>query len=168
MGPAVFSSQKSTLFRLIKSTGQSFGLLWAQLLTLYETIASKVAWHVQSPHSEAKFIDPWLGDIVDSDIRLSYRPASLCSLAGRYDNPMSETQSQLYPPIQGLRIWLLVYSLSRRIKPVFAAFLTTEKAILDQSSPVPHVLNLNCLHCNENPTYVFLFPRSSHIFPAAE
>ncbi len=33
---------------------------------------------------------PWLGDIVDSGIRLSYRPASLCSLAGR----------QLFPPVR--------------------------------------------------------------------
>ncbi len=35
-----------------------------------------------------KFIDPWMVDIVDSGIGLLYRPASLCSLAGRYDNPM--------------------------------------------------------------------------------
>jgi hypothetical protein len=34
---------------------------------------------------------PWLGDIVDSDIWLSYRPASLCSLVvNRYDNQMPE------------------------------------------------------------------------------
>ncbi len=31
-----------------------------------------------------------LGDKVDSGIGLSYRPASLCSLAGRYDNLMPE------------------------------------------------------------------------------
>jgi hypothetical protein len=35
----------------------------------------------------AKFVVPDLGDKVDSEIGLSYRPASLCSLAGRYDNP---------------------------------------------------------------------------------
>ncbi len=33
---------------------------------------------------------PWLGSIVDSGIGLSYLPASLCSLAGRYNNPMTE------------------------------------------------------------------------------
>ncbi len=35
-----------------------------------------------------------MGDIVDSDIWLSYRPASLCSLAvfaDLYDNPMPES-----------------------------------------------------------------------------
>jgi hypothetical protein len=39
---------------------------------------------------------PGLGDIVDYGKGLSYRPASLCSLAGRYDNPMPELP--LYPP----------------------------------------------------------------------
>jgi hypothetical protein len=32
-----------------------------------------------------------MGDIVDSGIGFPYRPASLCSLAGRYDNPMPES-----------------------------------------------------------------------------
>jgi hypothetical protein len=32
-----------------------------------------------------------MGDMVDSGIRLSYRPASLCSLVSRYDNPMPES-----------------------------------------------------------------------------
>ncbi len=32
-----------------------------------------------------------LREIVDSCIGLSYQPASLCSLAGRYDNPMPES-----------------------------------------------------------------------------
>ncbi len=32
-----------------------------------------------------------MGDIVDSGIGLSNRPASLCNLAGRYDNPMPES-----------------------------------------------------------------------------
>ncbi len=39
----------------------------------------------------AKFLVPDWGDttsIIEYDIRLSYRSASLCSLAGRYDNPM--------------------------------------------------------------------------------
>jgi hypothetical protein len=45
----------------------------------------------------AKFIVLEGGDKVDSGIRLSYRPASLWNLAGRYDNPMPEW-SQPYPP----------------------------------------------------------------------
>ncbi len=48
---------------------------------------------------------PRLGDIVDSDIGLSYRLVSICFLAGRYDNLC---QSWLYLPSQGLRIWLLL------------------------------------------------------------
>ncbi len=45
---------------------------------------------------EAKFLIPDWGDIVDSALGLSYRPAILCSLTGRYDNPMPE--GRLYPP----------------------------------------------------------------------
>jgi hypothetical protein len=44
-------------------------------------------------------------DIVGSGIGLSYRPASLCSLAGRYGNPMPELT---FPPSQGL--WIYVAS----------------------------------------------------------
>ncbi len=54
----------------------------------------------------AESIEPTLGDKVNSDIGLSYRPASPCSLAGRYDNPIC--QSWLYLPSQDLWIWLLV------------------------------------------------------------
>ncbi len=48
---------------------------------------------------------PWMGDIVDSGIGLSYRPTSLRSLAGRYNNPLPESTLS---PSQGLWIWLLV------------------------------------------------------------
>jgi hypothetical protein len=41
-------------------------------------------------HSCSKIHSPWLEYIFDSGIGLSYRPASLCSLAGRYDNPVPE------------------------------------------------------------------------------
>jgi hypothetical protein len=34
---------------------------------------------------------PLIGDKVDSGIGLSYRPVSLCSLSGRYDNTMPES-----------------------------------------------------------------------------
>ncbi len=44
-------------------------------------------WEVKS----IKIYSPWMGDAVDSGIGMSYRPASLCSLAGRYDNPMPES-----------------------------------------------------------------------------
>jgi hypothetical protein len=36
-----------------------------------------------------------LGDIVDYDIVLSYRPARLHRLAGRYDNPMPLASGQI-------------------------------------------------------------------------
>jgi hypothetical protein len=41
-----------------------------------------------------------LGDIIDSGIGLSHRPARLHRLAGRYDNPMPE--SAIFPS-RGLR-----------------------------------------------------------------
>jgi hypothetical protein len=33
-----------------------------------------------------KIFSPWLGDVAESGMELSYRPASLCSLACQYDN----------------------------------------------------------------------------------
>ncbi len=39
----------------------------------------------------AKFIVPDWGDKVDAGIGLSYLPARLHGLAGRYDNPMPES-----------------------------------------------------------------------------
>ncbi len=45
------------------------------------------------------------GDIVDSGIGLSYRPARLQRLAGRYINPMPE--ATIYPS-EGIRIWLMI------------------------------------------------------------
>jgi hypothetical protein len=44
----------------------------------------------------AKFRVPDWEDKVNSDIGLSYRPTRLCSLAGRYENPMPELT--LSPP----------------------------------------------------------------------
>ncbi len=41
--------------------------------------------------SVAKFIDPHCGDKVNSNIGLSYRPARLHGLAGRYGNPLPES-----------------------------------------------------------------------------
>jgi hypothetical protein len=38
----------------------------------------------------SQIFSPCPGDIVHSGIGLPYRPASLCSLADRYDNPMPE------------------------------------------------------------------------------
>ncbi len=38
----------------------------------------------------AEFVDPWLGNKVNSGIGLSCRPVSPGSLAGRYNNPMPE------------------------------------------------------------------------------
>jgi hypothetical protein len=46
------------------------------------------------PDTVVEFIVPEWGDKVDSGIGLTYRSASLCSLAGRYDNPMSTASPQ--------------------------------------------------------------------------
>ncbi len=43
-----------------------------------------------------------MGDIVDSGIRFSYRPASLCSLAGRYDNLMLKSTLSPKPGTKNL------------------------------------------------------------------
>ncbi len=51
---------------------------------------------------EAQFLKPDWGDIADSGIVSSYRPARLHRLAGRYENPMSESAIS---PSQDLRIW---------------------------------------------------------------
>jgi hypothetical protein len=45
----------------------------------------------QLSYTEAKFLVPDWGDIVDVGIGLPYRPASLCGLVGRYDNLMPES-----------------------------------------------------------------------------
>jgi hypothetical protein len=47
--------------------------------------------------------DPWLENKINSGIGLSYRPASPCSLAGRYDNLC---RSWLIPPV---RVYEFVY-----------------------------------------------------------
>ncbi len=51
-------------------------------------------------------ISPWLRVIVDYSKELSYRPASLCSLAGWYNNPNNPMPESTISPSQGLRIWL--------------------------------------------------------------
>ncbi len=56
--------------------------------------------------SRRQSCSPWMEDIVDSGIGLSNRSASLCGLADRY-RIITNCQSQLYPPSQGLWIWLL-------------------------------------------------------------
>ncbi len=43
---------------------------------------------LQVAHSWRQILSPWGGDRVDSGLGLSYRPTSLCSLAGRYNNPI--------------------------------------------------------------------------------
>jgi hypothetical protein len=54
------------------------------------------------PLLQYKFLVPDWGDKIDYVIGLSYRYASLCSLAGWYDN--LTPKSSLSPPSKGLRI----------------------------------------------------------------
>ncbi len=42
-------------------------------------------------HTCSQILSPWLGDIVDSGIVLSYQPVRLHRLEGRYSNPMPES-----------------------------------------------------------------------------
>jgi hypothetical protein len=44
--------------------------------------------HKTFAYNCSQILSPWLGDILDSGIGLSYRPAtSLCSMEDRYDKP---------------------------------------------------------------------------------
>jgi hypothetical protein len=89
----------------------------------------------RSGSQEGQILSPWLGDIVDSDIRLSYWPASLCC---RYDNMPEPTIS----PSQGLRIWLQLIHFCTYFRqwfchaplfpPIFALFFFTSAGILEQ------------------------------------
>ncbi len=49
-----------------------------------------------------------LGDKVDYGIRLSYRPASLCSLTGWYDNPYAIVN--FIPPARDYELGLYTYT----------------------------------------------------------
>jgi hypothetical protein len=60
-----------------------------------EKLTTRGALFWSDSENSSQIHSPWLGYIVESDIGLSYRPASLCSLAGLYDNTMPE--SILYP-----------------------------------------------------------------------
>ncbi len=65
----------------------------------------------------AKFIVPNWGDKVDSGVGLSYLPASLCSLAGRYDNPMPEsTENSLRDYEFGYRMQIRIRTKMSRIR----------------------------------------------------
>ncbi len=63
-------------------------------LIMYLDFPSKITLSILSPHNKCKYSSqihsPWMGDIVDFGIGLSYGlPVYvLWSLAGRYDNPM--------------------------------------------------------------------------------
>ncbi len=50
-----------------------------------------VGWGMQLDNISCQILSLWLGDIIDSGIGLSHQPASLCSLAGRYDKPMQSS-----------------------------------------------------------------------------
>ncbi len=71
------------------------------------------------PGSRGQINSPWLGDIVDSGIGLSYRPSRLHWLAGRYESPTPESTIFLS---QGLRIWLLgniLFRIQKKNKKIY-------------------------------------------------
>jgi hypothetical protein len=68
--------------------------------------------------SEANFIVPDLGGrgiIVDSDRGLSYRPASLCSLAGRYNSCLPESTIYLQSGTKNLATAVWAFLLLRSL-----------------------------------------------------
>jgi hypothetical protein len=74
--------------------------------------------------SEAKFLHPDWGDIVDSGTGLLYRPARLHRPAGRYDNPLPEV---IYIPHSGNLNFASVIEL-------FAGTVTRVQAIRGRNS----------------------------------
>ncbi len=82
------------VFWLIRLEHWSHFLQWGPLESIYLLPSGR-----ENLPASGQILSPWLGDIVDLGIELSYRHASLCSLAGRYDNPVCT--------------WLHVLSLSR-------------------------------------------------------
>ncbi len=71
------------------------------------------------PESSSQILSPWLEDIIDSGIGL-YRPVDLCSLAGRYDNPMP---ASTICPSQGPRIWQLEWAPKCTYIPLLAKYV---------------------------------------------
>jgi hypothetical protein len=74
-------------------------------------------------------------DIVESDIGLSYQPASLCSMGGRYDNPPMP-ESTLSPPSGTMNLATGSRNIQHSAKPakiVICKNQKTPEAILNQN-----------------------------------
>ncbi len=76
-------------------TKNRYGTYMIQIKTSCSSSVNRGLISVNKRESEnlppvVEFIDPWLGDKVNSDKGLSYRPARLHVQAGRYDNRMPE------------------------------------------------------------------------------
>ncbi len=71
---------------------------------LKKKVAKQFCHFFGNSETSIKIHSPRLRDKVASGKGFAYRPVRLCSLAGRYDNPMPEPESTLSPR-QGLRVW---------------------------------------------------------------
>ncbi len=108
--------------RKIKKTVESTDKLRARR-KLKKTVTSSlniylgISWDIMydgGGRSSSQIHSPWIWDIVDSGLGLSFRPVSLDSLGGRYENPMQE--STLSPqsgtmnkvPAKGTDFWIVI------------------------------------------------------------
>jgi len=89
------------------------GYLYRWWITSWElgswVYPSKISLYRSQIHS------PWLGDMVDSGdpgigCGRPYKPVSLCSQAGRYDNPMPELTLSPQSGTMNLSYWTLYHS----------------------------------------------------------
>jgi hypothetical protein len=55
-------------------------------LLSFTHISDRSCKQIEGTEISSQIHSPWLGDKVNFGLGLSYRPASLCSLTGRYDN----------------------------------------------------------------------------------
>ncbi len=91
--------------------------IWNTKMTIFypPSILWALSWTSSKIHSL------WMGDIVDSGIGLLYRPASLFSLGGRYDNPMPEStlspQSGTMNLTTGMKDLTLNHPLLKKLSP---------------------------------------------------
>jgi hypothetical protein len=89
-GPQLFAEDLGGEFSVSWAGASSLLEPWGQIIRPW--LGDKVNYGIGLALLEpwGQILRSWLGDNVNSGIGLSNRPASLCSLAGRYDNPMPE------------------------------------------------------------------------------
>jgi hypothetical protein len=99
------------IFSNLRMTLPKFGGFWIlhtgpyvmrNFLLSFTHISDRSCNHIEGTEISSQIHSSWLGDKVNFGLGLSYRPGSLCSLTGRYDNHMPYSQLYDVSPGQGL------------------------------------------------------------------